>query len=479
MKNTIFFSTEKGNTYLHHLDLSLSMWVHPELSKAHKQMFNIEPYYDKKYTYLKEKGFFGEAKSIEFGTILEKSVIENNIAQIPQISFETTDHCNLKCSYCSLGDLYTFSKKEHQNINTQYALHLLKYIFNLKPKGAELTIGFFGGEPLANGKFIRTIVEEVKRLNEEKKLNISFTITTNATLINQYMDLLVNNNFFILISLDDNKKGQSYRKFANNNENSFDKVIHNIDQIYQKYPDFFKENIRFNSVLHNQNSVQEIYEFIYNRYHKIPTIGSLNTDHVNPKKKELLDHIFQSRQASEEAFHKSNSNLLTIMHDQSIQFKELSDYLSDYSINFYMINILDLLYDQVKPIPTKTCSPFQRKMYFSTNGRLLPCEKVSYKYFIGKVADIVEINIAEAAQRYSFYYKQIQKTCQHCYNWRTCSICLLTLDNLDDLGTDHFSCPNFLNGEAFGEKLETIFSFIETNPNDFAWIIKERMLNKK
>ena len=122
-------------------------------------MFNIEPYYDKKYTYLKEKGFFGEAKSIEFGTILEKSVIENNIAQIPQISFETTDHCNLKCSYCSLGDLYTFSKKEHQNINTQYALHLLKYIFNLKPKGAELTIGFFGGEPLANGKFIRTIVE--------------------------------------------------------------------------------------------------------------------------------------------------------------------------------------------------------------------------------------------------------------------------------------------------------------------------------
>lgn len=126
MKNTIFFSTEKGNTYLHHLDLSLSMWVHPELSKAHKQMFNIEPYYDKKYTYLKEKGFFGEAKSIEFGTILEKSVIENNIAQIPQISFETTDHCNLKCSYCSLGDLYTFSKKEHQNINTQYALHLLK-----------------------------------------------------------------------------------------------------------------------------------------------------------------------------------------------------------------------------------------------------------------------------------------------------------------------------------------------------------------
>ena len=54
------------------------------------------------------------------------------------------------------------------------------------------------------------------------------------------MDLLVNNNFFILISLDGNKKGQSYRKFANNNENSFDKVIHNIDQIDRGYQDVDK-----------------------------------------------------------------------------------------------------------------------------------------------------------------------------------------------------------------------------------------------
>ena len=71
----------------------------------------VDPYYVRKYAYLKDKGFFGEVLPVEFATTLEKSVIENNIAQVPQVSFETTDHCNLNCRYCSLGDLYTFSKK--------------------------------------------------------------------------------------------------------------------------------------------------------------------------------------------------------------------------------------------------------------------------------------------------------------------------------------------------------------------------------
>lgn len=471
MNNTITFFTEENNTYLYNLDLSLSIWIHPELIKAYKQILEVDPYYLRKYNYLKARGFFSEAVPVEFGTVLDESVIKHNIAQVPQISFETTDHCNLNCRYCSLGDLYTFAKNDRKNIDTKRALHLLRYIFNLKSEGSELTIGFFGGEPLVNGEFIKTVINEAKRLNRKKKLNLNFSITTNATLIDLYMDLLVENQFIILISLDGDEEGQSYRTYAKNSKNSFFQVIHNIDRLQQEYPDFFKDKVEFNAVLHDRNSVHNIYEFIYNRYHKIPRIAQLNIDHVNLAKKELLDQLFKSRRESEEEFHESGSNLLPVMFDKTLKFNEFKDFLADYSVNFYMTNLLDLLYDQVNLIPTKTCSPFQRKIYFSTNSQLLPCEKVSYQYFIGKVKDTVEIDIAGTAQRYSSYYERIQTFCQHCYNRRTCSICLLTLDNLEDLGKEQFSCPNFMDEVSFADKLRNIFSFLEANPSSFAQVV--------
>ena len=116
MKNTIEYVTVDNNHYLFHSDISFSMFIHPELAKVCGRQSGVDPYYVRKYAYLKDKGFFGEVLPVEFATTLEKSVIENNIAQVPQVSFETTDHCNLNCRYCSLGDLYTFSTVSYTHL---------------------------------------------------------------------------------------------------------------------------------------------------------------------------------------------------------------------------------------------------------------------------------------------------------------------------------------------------------------------------
>ena len=39
----------------------------------------------------------------------------------------------------------------------------------------------------------------------------------------------------------------------------------------------------------------------------------------------------------------------------------------------------------------------------------------------------------------------LQKVCQYCYGGRACSTCLLSLDNLDQLGVEEFVCPDFQN----------------------------------
>ena len=116
-------------------------------------------------------------------------------------------------------------------------------------------------------------------------------------------------------------------------------------------------------------------------------------------------------------------------------------------------------------------------MYVSTHNELLPCEKVSYAYALGKVDDSVEIDVKAAARRYSSYYEQIQSVCQKCYNLRTCSICLLTLDNLDELGTERFRCPEYLDEDMFRNKLGRIFSYMEAHPKYFAQAIDKKSFN--
>jgi uncharacterized protein len=162
--------------------------MHPELKKAHERSTDIDPYYTLKYGYLKEYGLFEKSETVNFETTLDESIVKRNISQTPQVVFETTDHCNLNCTYCSLGELYDFGKKERKNINTHYAINLLKYVFNHKPAKSKLVIGFFGGEPLVNIYFIKQIVKVDKQLNAEKGLKLEFNMTTNAILIHKHIN---------------------------------------------------------------------------------------------------------------------------------------------------------------------------------------------------------------------------------------------------------------------------------------------------
>ena len=394
-----------------------------------------------------------------------------NITQTKVIVFEITDYCNLKCKYCSLGDLYNFSKKESKNINIKYALNFLRYIFNVKHKKTKLTISFFGGEPLVNFPAIQQIIEEAKLLNKNKKLDLMFNMTTNATLIHKYIDFIVENNIELLISFDGNEKAHSYRTYASNNKNSFHDVLMNTDMIKLKHPSYFDKYVNFNAVLNNRNSIKGIYEFIYNRYGKIPRISQLSSDHINLNKKNIFDDIFHSRKISEKEFQKEGSDVLPIVSNRLIPFNESKKFLKHYSLNLYLSNTLYLLYDLIDSFPTGTCLPFQTRMFLNTHNNLLPCEKVSYKNFLGKVNDHVFINIPEIVQRYNSKIVHCKKVCQYCYGGRACSTCLLSLDNLDQLGVEEFVCPDFQNQKTFEDKLNRIFSYLGKCPSEFFQII--------
>ena len=84
-------------------------------------------------------------------------------------------------------------------------------------------------------------------------------MTTNGVLLNKHMDFLVKHNFEVMISLDGGKHNNSYRVF-HNGKSSFEVIIKNLNLLKSTYPDFF-EKVAYNAVLHNRNSVTEVYNY--------------------------------------------------------------------------------------------------------------------------------------------------------------------------------------------------------------------------
>jgi len=336
MIQSFIHKSDKSNVYLFDDQHRLSMLVHPEFEKIYEKSIDVDSYYLKKYVYLSDNGFFTEPKLVDF-RILHESMVRENIINTKQVVFEVTESCNLKCTYCALGDLYECcDERTGKNINTHYAINLLKYIFDLKPKdkNSKLFISFYGGEPLLNIKFIKQIVEVTNQLNVEKKFELQYSMTTNATLIHKCHDFLAANKFSLLISLDGGEENNSYRVFSKNKKNTFHKVTENLDMLQRNYPEYFAEHVNFNAVLHNRNSVKEIYEFIYSRYKKIPRISELNMRDIRPDNKDVIESMFHSKWNSEAEYQKENTDLPRITHRVLSLFEDLTVFLKYCSINY-------------------------------------------------------------------------------------------------------------------------------------------------
>lgn len=217
--------------------------------------------------------------------------IAQYLANTPQITFEVTQSCNLACMYCAYGSLYTNRKTRNNiNLNLKNAISFLHFIKTLWDKGYDtngettLTISFYGGEPLLNFSCIETIVDYIENnlLGYNKIFN--YSMTTNALLLPRYMDYLVKHKFKLLISLDGDEQGNTCRVFPNHLP-AFNQISEAIQQIQNKFPDYFAKNVNFNSVLTKHSSVEKIIRYIKNKYNQIPTISEISSDEFRRIKK--------------------------------------------------------------------------------------------------------------------------------------------------------------------------------------------------
>jgi uncharacterized protein len=332
-------------------------------------------------------------------------------------------------------------------------------------------ISFYGGEPLLNMPFIKTIVDYVENGIRCSSRHFTFSMTTNALLLHKNMDFLVTHNFNLLISLDGNKENTSYRIDHAGNP-SFEKIIENVNLLKEKYPDYFEKKVNFNAVLHNRNSVESIYRFFKENYNKIPSIGELNDMGIRP---EMQKEFMQTYRNSNESLHQAEhyEAIEKDMFMQSGTYRSVSTYLLQYS-NFVYKNYNDLLLGKSKKehlIPTGTCPPFAKKIYVTVNGKILPCERIGHQFALGELTETeVNLDFESIAQKYNNYYTKLDKQCKACYNKKACIQCIY---NLPDIDKQTVVCHGFMSKKQFEDYKNVQFAFLSKNPDAYYRIMTE------
>jgi len=189
---------------------------------------------------------YEEVNPDRLGYQLTADTVRQQIANLSQLTFEITDACNLKCKYCAYGELYSDKDERHNSfLPFEQAKLLIDYIADYWSSPANISflknvyISFYGGEPLLNMDFIYKTVAYIKTI-QAKSPNLSFTfaMTTNAILLDKYIDFFVENKFNTLVSLDGNRENNSYRIHHDDTE-CFTKIYLNLKMIQEKHPAYF------------------------------------------------------------------------------------------------------------------------------------------------------------------------------------------------------------------------------------------------
>lgn len=221
----------------------------------------------KNISMMKDKGYFsGRRPEITYFHTNSKEgfmdyIKESVTKKLSGIILNVTERCNMRCKYCAYSDHYVYHR-EHGDVemSAETMKQAVDFYFANSPEVENKMISFYGGEPLYNFKLIKECVEYVKETYAQE---CKYNMTTNVTLMDEEKTaFLIENDFFILISLDGPREiHDRYRVFANG-EGTYDVVMKNLDHIHTRYPAFFQNNLTFNMVAAPPFDFDSIDEFL-------------------------------------------------------------------------------------------------------------------------------------------------------------------------------------------------------------------------
>ncbi|MCD4786077.1 MAG: thioether cross-link-forming SCIFF peptide maturase [Candidatus Eremiobacteraeota bacterium] len=143
-----------------------------------------------------------------------------------------THKCNLACKYCFAANL---TAENAPSMTSEVVRAAFDYLISESKGVRRLQMDFFGGEPLLVFDLVKEGVSYGREKASQHGKEVFFTLTTNATLLDdEKIDFIKNNDISLILSLDGRRNANDRFRVFPNDKGSYDTIIQNIDNARNK-----------------------------------------------------------------------------------------------------------------------------------------------------------------------------------------------------------------------------------------------------
>lgn len=376
-----------------------------------------------------DKGFLSNNRASEVEHPSDELLVYYIKNSIKSITFQVTQQCNLRCSYCAYSGTYENRIHNDKSMSLEIAKKGIDFLIRNSSEYPLLSVGFYGGEPLLRIDLIKEVVEYAKKQGEGR--DIHFHMTTNGTLLNETtIDFLVENNISLMISLDGPEEIHNRnRVFAANGQGTFRSIINNIEAVRKKYPDYVNDKINFNAVSDGHTDMGCINNF-FNNFSTVKDLRVNRSLISNQYSKQEIDidksFIIQNEYEKFKFFLYKLGRLgqEDVMRYFEQDFVKLSNKMYDRNYTAHV---------SAKVHHGGPCIPGVKRLFVDVNGIFYPCEKVSETSDIMKIGNIYEGLDIEKISKMLNIGKISAELCKDCWAFRFCYLCAVYADEGNEL----------------------------------------------
>lgn len=177
---------------------------------------------------VKKRGFIKRSRGMVFSRQKRTGIFK-------RLELHLSNECNLLCKYCfAKGGSYGLAVKD-KNMEWETARRTLDWFFEQTDNDQEVSIHFFGGEPLLNPEILEKCL---KYIDKNHRCFIEKSIGTNGTLFtNSVIGILREYNCIPWVSLDASRQAHNMNRPYKNGRSSFDDIVQGIKKIKELAPD--------------------------------------------------------------------------------------------------------------------------------------------------------------------------------------------------------------------------------------------------
>lgn len=400
-KNRYFYYDTNKNSII---EINKELFSEIKLNQCDKESFG---FLSQDYSSLYDKGYLHSSPIKNVELLSKERIREQCDNNVMHLILQVTQECNFLCRYCVFAGSGII-ERTHSNKIMLYdtAISAINFLYKHSVDNKSVIISFYGGEPLLNFDLIKQCIEYSKQKFKIKKCD--FSITTNGSLLTkEKAEFFVNNDVMIFVSLDGPMAVQDMnRRFLSNGNGTFNIVYNNLKYIKDLYPDYYHASINYIPVVSSSSNLDEIKSFF------ITELGATSNNI---------------------RFSKLNLSGLSLLLDENISINENNKSDDKSVLNNKKYDSFLETYNKKHSIPSTyhhsgPCIPGSKKLFVTTNGDFLPCEKVNERYDINKIGDIY------SGFNYDNIYNMINigrllgEMCRECWCIRYCATCIADTD---------------------------------------------------